>query len=155
MYKKENLMYEKILIATDGSELANKAVAHGTKLAKAVDASVVIVTVTKTWSAFEMATNLEKGNPDPIKQFEASAEKSATEILTAAKVAAESAGVKFETVHVSNNAPAEGIMETAEKTGCDLIAIASHGRRGLDRMLLGSQTAEVLAFSKVPVLVIR
>jgi nucleotide-binding universal stress UspA family protein len=154
-YRKESLMYEKILIATDGSELANKAVAHGTKLAKEVDASVVFVTVTETWSPYVMAASLEKGDPNPIKHFEASAEKSANEILTVAKAAAESVGVKFETVHVSNSTPAEGIIETAEKTGCDLIAMASHGRRGLDRMLLGSQTAEVLAFSKLPVLVIR
>jgi nucleotide-binding universal stress UspA family protein len=148
-------MYEKILIPTDGSELAEKAVHHGAKLAKHVGASVVIVTVTEMWSALDMAAKVDQGKTNPIELYEAAADKSASEILAAAKAISEATGVKTETVHIRDREPAEGIIETVGKHGCDLIVIASHGRRGIGRMLLGSQTAEVLAFAKVPVLVLR
>ena len=64
-------------------------------------------------------------------------------------------GVACETRHIRDKAPAEGIMETAQLEDCDLIVMASHGRRGLRKMMLGSQTAEVLTHSKTPVLVLR
>lgn len=148
-------MYKKILIATDGSEFANAAIDHGVKLASKLDASVVFVTVTQAWSAFQMADNLEKGVSNPVAVYEASVKDPANKILALAKAAADSADIRSETDHVSNSYPAEGIIESAERNGCDLIVMASHGRRGMSRMLLGSQTAEVLAFSKLPVLVLR
>ena len=148
-------MYKKILIPTDGSELANKGVAHGLDLAKAVGASVVLVSVTEIWSGLDMASKVETGKQNPVELFEAAADRTADEILAAAATMAGTAGVAFETIHVRDREPAVGIMETADMQDCDLIVMASHGRRGLGRMLLGSQTAEVLAFSKVPVLVLR
>jgi nucleotide-binding universal stress UspA family protein len=148
-------MYKKILIPTDGSDLAGKAVHHGVALAKQVGASVVIVTVSEIWSSLEMAADAEIGQANPIELYEAAAAESANEILEAAKSIAAAEGIIAETVHVRDQAPAEGINQTAETHGCDLIVMASHGRRGLGRMLLGSQTAEVLAFAKVPVLVLR
>ncbi len=148
-------MYKKILIPTDGSELAGKAVKHGLKLAKQMGASVVIVTVTEIWSPLEMAASVERGKPNPIELYETAADQSANEILAAAKTLSEAEGVKTETLHIRDRAPAVGINETADMYDCDLIVMASHGRRGLGRMLLGSQTAEVLAFAKVPVLVLR
>ena len=148
-------MYRKILIPTDGSELATKAVEHGAKLAKQVGATVVIVTVTESWSPLEMADKVEQGKQNPIEQYETVAGKAAKETLKAAAVLADAEGIKTETVHIPDREPAVGIIETADMYDCDLIVMASHGRRGLGRMLLGSQTAEVLAFSKLPVLVLR
>ena len=148
-------MYRQILVATDGSALANKAVDHGVNLAKAVGASIIFVTVTEVWSAIEMAAESEQGVRHPMETYEAMARNAAQIILAATEKRAKDAGVECETLHVRDSAPAEGIIATAIEKGCDLIVMASHGRRGLRRMMLGSQTAEVLAYSKVPVLVLR
>jgi nucleotide-binding universal stress UspA family protein len=148
-------MYRNILIATDGSDLAAKAVDHGVMLAKGTGASVVFVTVTKIWSAIEMGAEASQAISNPVEKYEEIAAKSAQKILAAAKTAAQSASIEYETLHVPDRAPAEGIIATANEKGCDLIVMASHGRRGLNRLVLGSQTVEVLAYSKVPVLVVR
>ncbi len=148
-------MYRNILISTDGSDLAGKAVEHGVMLAKKMDAKVTVVTVTEMWSALDMAAAVSRGTPNPMEIFEEMAAKSAQDILAAAKAVAKEAGIDCETLHVRDRAPAEGIIATANEKGCDLIVMASHGRRGLNRLLLGSQTTEVLAYSKVPVLVVR
>ena len=132
-------MYKEILIATDGSELANRALAHGLKLANEVKARVTIVTVTPPWSALDLAHEARLRKPDPIHQFEEMAAASAKVILDAAAQTAKLAGVACELVHVPDQHPAEGIIATAEKRGCDLIVMASHGRRALGRLLLGSQ----------------
>jgi nucleotide-binding universal stress UspA family protein len=148
-------MYKRILVATDGSELAKMAVEHGTKLAKSVGAKVIIATVTETWSAFQVASGIEGGEVDAVQKFEAAAKEAAQSILDAAKSQADALGVDAETKHVLDRPAAEGIIELSELEDCDLIVMASHGRRGLGRMILGSQTAEVLAMSKKPVLVLR
>ena len=148
-------MYQNILIATDGSDLAGKAVEHGVRLAKKMDAAVTFVTVTELWSALDMAAEVSRGTPNPMKVYEEMAAKSAQGILDAAKTTAQKADIDCETLHVRDRAPAEGIIATANEKGCDLIVMASHGRRGLNRILLGSQTMEVLVYSKVPVLVVR
>ena len=148
-------MYKRILIAIDGSELANRALAHGLALAKAVSASVILVTVTQLWSVLDMANKSREGNPNPMRQFEDMAVASARAILDAAAEKAKVAGVTFELIHVPDQHPAEGIIETAEKESCDLIVMASHGRRAVGRLLLGSQAVEVLSHSKVPALIVR
>lgn len=148
-------MYTRILIATDGSELAGKATDHGLRLAKSVSATAVVVTVTESWSAFEMASNIESGKRDAVAAYEGAAKSAALAILEAVAAQAESIGVICETRHVSDQRPAEGILDTAILEECDLIVMASHGRRGIQKMLLGSQTAEVIALSKTPVLVLR
>ena len=81
--------------------------------------------------------------------------KFAGETLAAAQAAAGKAGVKADHLHVADARAADAILETAEARGCDLIVMASHGRRGVERMLLGSQTAEVVSHSRLPVLVVR
>ena len=148
-------MYKRILIATDGSKFANAALDHGVELARILGSAVAIVTVTETWSAFQMAGNIQRGAASPIEKFDASSKEAAQKILNEASVVAETAGIKCDLIHVSDSFPAAGVINTADKESCDLIVMASHGRRGLDRMLLGSQTSEVLEKSKIPVLVIR
>ncbi|NNK77826.1 MAG: universal stress protein [Litoreibacter sp.] len=148
-------MYKRILTTSDGSELAEKAVAHGVALAKAVGAELYCVTVTEVWSALEIARDVESGKTDPVEEYEAAAAEFANETLEKAQSIAGEAGMEMKTIHVPDKGAADGIMEAATEQGCDLIVMASHGRRGLGRMLLGSQTAEVLAFSKIPVLVPR
>jgi nucleotide-binding universal stress UspA family protein len=149
-------VYKHILIATDGSGLADRALAHGFALAKKAKAAVTVVTVTQLWSVFDMARKArEERNPNPMRQFEEMAAASAKTILETAAQKAKSAGVSCKLVHVPDQHPAEGIIAIAKKNGCDVIVMASHGRRAIRRALLGSQVSEVLALSKVPVLVVR
>ncbi|WP_170480779.1 universal stress protein [Ruegeria arenilitoris] len=148
-------MYKKILIATDGSELAQRAVEQGISLAKSLNASVMFVTVTELWSPLEMAGAAELGSQDAVRGYEDAAAQSAKEILKQANELAASAGIASETRHIADRRPAEGILDTAELYDCELIVMASHGRRGLQKMLVGSQTSEVIALSKRPVLVVR
>ena len=148
-------MYKHILIATDGSEIADRALAHGLALAKELKAPVTVVTVTQLWSAFEMAHEAGRVNPDPMHRFEDRAAASAKVILDAAAQKAKVAGVTCELVHVPDQHPAEGIIALAKKKSCDLIVMGSHGRRTIGRLLIGSQANEVLAHSKVPALIVR
>jgi nucleotide-binding universal stress UspA family protein len=148
-------MYRNILIATDGSELATKGLRHGVALARALGAAVTIVTVTEGWSAMELAREARAGVRDPIAEFERAASESALRILEGARKLAEEDGMIAETVHVPDKRPAEGIIRTAEDRKCDLIVMASHGRRGLQRLFLGSQALEVLTRSTVPALIVR
>jgi nucleotide-binding universal stress UspA family protein len=148
-------MYQHILIATDGSELAGKAVNHGMALAKRLDIPVTAVTVTEPWSVLELGRMARHGNQNPIAQFEDMAIVAATSILDKVKQIANSHGISCDVIHVQDQHPAEGIIATAKDKGCDLIVMASHGRRGFDRVLLGSQANEVLTHSKVPALIVR
>jgi nucleotide-binding universal stress UspA family protein len=145
-------MYKHILIATDGSELAAKAVAHGLALAKATGAKATAVTVTEPWTAVAPG---EVAIAFPINEYEAAASAGAREVLSGAEAIAKKQGVTVETVHIKDRFPAQGILEAAKDKGCDLIVMASHGRRGLAKLLLGSQAVEVLTRSTVPVLICR
>lgn len=144
-------MYKHILIATDGSDLAGKGLTHGLGLAKALGAKVLIVSVTDIWATGAMAAT----SPATIADYEAAMVAGVEETLAEAAVAAKDAGVAYETKHIQNRYPADAIVETAQSAACDLIVMASHGRRGVRKMLLGSQTSEVLASSTIPVLVVR
>jgi len=148
-------MYHHILIATDGSDLANKAVAQGVALAKDLKIPVSMVTVTEPWSAFDLAHMARMGNQNPIGQYEEFATNAANNILDKAAEVAKAQGVEYDTIHVRDQHPAEGIVAAAKQKGCDLIVMASHGRRGIDRLLLGSKANEVLTHSKVPALIVR
>ena len=145
-------MYRNILIATDGSELATRAVTHGVGLAKALNARVTLMTATEPWSSVvsgEMAVGF------PIDEYDKTAAANAATLLTKAADIAAIAGVRFDTVHAKNQHPAEGILTAAKDKDCDLIVMASHGRRGLTRMLLGSQANRVVTHSALPVLICR
>jgi nucleotide-binding universal stress UspA family protein len=145
-------MYKHILIATDGSELAEKAVTTGLSLAKALGARATAVTVTEPWTAFVTG---EAIIAFPFDEYEKSAADRAAKILASVSSAATQLDTACATVHIKEQYPAEGILQTAKDSGCDLIVMASHGRRGLARLLLGSQALRVLTYSTVPVLICR
>ena len=145
-------MYKRLLIATDGSELAQKAVDQGLTLAKGLGANVTVAHVTLPWTSVAMG---EIALLLPPENYDRMAADGAQTILSEAAMAAKAAGVPCETLHVKDRLAAEGILEAATAQGADLIVMASHGRTGLARLLLGSQTNEVLHKSAVPVLVCR
>lgn len=145
-------MYKHILIATDGSELGAKAVAQGLDLAKQLGAKVTAITVTEPWTA---AAYGAIPTPTLIKAYEKGAAENAAGILASVSDVAKNKQVACDPLHVKDHYPAEGIIDTAKAKGCDLIVMASHGRRGLARVLLGSETTKVLTLSPVPVLVCR
>jgi len=149
-------MYKNILIATDGSELAEKGVDQGVALAKETGAKVTFVSVTELLPSYGIVVAAEwASSPAAFQEYREAITKAATEILSKAKAKATEIGVGAEAVHVENPSPAQGIVEAANARNADLIVIASHGRRGVNKLLLGSQAAEVLSLSTVPVLVIK
>jgi nucleotide-binding universal stress UspA family protein len=147
-------MYKQILIATDGSDLAQKAEATALRLAKALNAQATAVTVTEPWDALSMAALAERGMPNPLA-YDESVAAAANRILWSVSETAKKIGVSCTTLHVKDKHPAEGIIETAKERGCDLIVMASHGRRGISKVLLGSQATKVVTLSPVPILVCR
>ncbi|MBB4093962.1 universal stress protein [Ochrobactrum pecoris] len=149
-------MYKNILIATDGSELAEKGVDQGVALAKETGARVTFVSVTELLPSYGIVVAAEwASSPAAFQEYREAITKAATEILSKAKAKAMEIGVSVEAVHVENQSPAQGIVEAANAKNADLIVIASHGRRGVNKLLLGSQAAEVLSLSTVPVLVVK
>jgi nucleotide-binding universal stress UspA family protein len=148
-------MYKQLLIATDGSELATKALEHGLAFARNESAKVTVVTVTEPWSPLDMAAKARDHWPNPVAEFEAIAAEAADRILRAAAERATELGVRCECLHVKDQHPAEGIIKTAKDKGSDLIVMGSHGRRGFSRVLLGSQSYEVLTLCTVPALIVR
>jgi nucleotide-binding universal stress UspA family protein len=148
-------MYKHILIATDGSVLARKAETQGLALAKNLKAAVTAITVTEAWSALEMSAQAGRGAMHPVEDYEKHAAALAEKVLAAASAMAKEIGVPCDTMHVKDQHPADGIVETAKAKGCELIVMASHGRRGLQKALLGSQANKVLAYSAIPVLICK
>ena len=145
-------MYAHILIATDGSELANRAVGQGLDLARALGSKVTAITVTEPWTA---AVSGEWAVAFPVEEYEKAAAANAEKILAQVTQAAARIGVACDTRHVKDQFAAEGIVEEAKSLGCDLIVMASHGRRGLAKVVLGSQAMRVLTHSTVPLLICR
>ena len=145
-------MYAHILIATDGSELANRAVEQGLTLAKALGSKVTAITVTEPWTA---AVSGEWAVAFPVEEYEKAAAANAEKILAQVTGAATRIGVACATRHVKDQFAAEGIVDEAKSAGADLIVMASHGRRGLAKMVLGSQAMRVLTHSTVPLLICR
>ncbi|WP_045836986.1 universal stress protein [Hyphomicrobium sp. 99] len=145
-------MYKHLLIATDGSELAGKAVEQGFALAKAVNAKVTILTVTEPWG---MDAPAEVAIVYPVEEYERAAAANARKILDDASAAGMKLQIACQTVHVKDQYPAEAIVETASTHGCDLIVMASHGHRGLMRLVLGSQAHRVVTQSTTSVLICR
>lgn len=147
-------MYSRILIATDGSELAAKGLSHAIALASQLKSSLVILTVTPPWTPVGVEGTVG-WTYDPVDEYETASAEAARQILSAASEQATAAGVDVTTVHLPGKYPADGIVETANAQNCDLIVMASHGRRGLGRLVLGSQTSSVVTHATTPVLVVR
>jgi nucleotide-binding universal stress UspA family protein len=147
-------MYQRILVATDGSTLSKKAVRTGISLAKAVGAELIAVNVVPRYptSYFEGSISISS---DQIARTEKRWADKAQEVVDAVCESAKAEGVKAKPVVVRSDLVAESLLSTAKKNKCDLIVMASHGRKGLKRVLLGSETQQVLTHSQIPVLVLR
>jgi nucleotide-binding universal stress UspA family protein len=143
-------MYKRILIPTDGSKLSRKAIKHGVALAKSIKASVTAVAVSVPFESqpFELMT-------DTADQYRSRAADLAAKHLGEVKDMAAAAGVSCNVIQVEHQLPHAGIIIAAKKAHCDLIVMASHGRRGYAAVLLGSETVKVLTHTKIPVLVYR
>ena len=149
-------MYARILIATDGSELADRALDHAVQLAKLAGSEVTIVTVTEPAAIVGTGyASMAGGIVDPLPEIIEAQAKAARDLLDRAAKRAADQAITAKTILVDNSFAAEGIVATAAQIGAELIVMGSHGRRGLNRLLLGSQTNNVLAHTKVPVLVTR
>jgi nucleotide-binding universal stress UspA family protein len=149
-------MYANILLSTDGSDVARKGVEQGIALAKALNAKVIVITVTEPLPIDYGSGHAAGWIPtqEAVDSFDAAHKQRAGEVLDDARAMAEQIGISAELLHVPNAHPATAIIETAKSRGCDLIVMASHGRRGLRKLFLGSQTSEVLVDGSVPVLVV-
>jgi nucleotide-binding universal stress UspA family protein len=145
-------MYAHILIPTDGSELAEKAVLAGIALAKRIGAKITALTVLPPFHMFTTDTQMLEDTP---AQYKIRVQEDAKKTLGAVASAAKAAGVACETVQVEHEHPYQAIIDTAASKGCDLIVMASHGRHGISAIVLGSETVKVLTHTKIPVLVHR
>jgi nucleotide-binding universal stress UspA family protein len=149
-------LYNHILIATDGSDLAQRGVEQGLSLAKALGSKVTVVVATERFPLQGATTSSGwVGSPVDYQQYDEGQKQFASDTLSAVKPEALALGIEADTVHAPMAHPATAILNTAADLKCDLIVMASHGRRGISRMLMGSQTAEVLTNSRTPVLVVR
>jgi len=149
-------MYTNILLSTDGSDVASKGVKHGIALAKALNAKATIITVTEAMYIDYGGGHTSAIIPsqEEIDSYDASHKEHADIVLNEVRSMAQQIGISADFLHVPNSHPATAIIETAKSRGCDLIVMSSHGRRGLRKLFLGSQTSEVLANGTVPVLVV-
>lgn len=149
-------MYTHILVPTDGSELAQGGVIHGLALAKQHGARITAVTVTETPGG-QFAYSCDLWTPDEAEMaaYEEVQRDAAQAILASVRTIAGQLDLEIETVHVPGRRAAPAILDTARACGCDVIVMASHGRTGISRAMLGNQTAEVLANATMPVIVIR
>lgn len=145
-------MFKHVLVATDGSQLSELAALNAVKFAKSMAAKLTAVTVSSPFHVFAAGAVMLTDSEDVyMKECETQAEK----FLGFIKTAAEASGLNFEGVHTFHDHPFTAIIDTASKKACDVICMASHGRRGMAALILGSETAKVLTHSKIPVVVWR
>ncbi len=145
-------MHRHILIPTDGSALSQAAVEYGVALAKSVGARVTVLTVCTPFHIFAAEPAMVT---DTAEQYAKRTAALATRYLDSAKEVASMAGVRCETLRIEHEHPYLAIIATAMEQSCDLIVMASHGRRGISAVVLGSETNKVLTHSTIPVLVVR
>jgi nucleotide-binding universal stress UspA family protein len=144
-------MYKRILISTDGSEISQKAVQSAVDLAKASGAQLFAISVKEPFPY----SAISEMQPVPPQEFFDAQERIASERVKAVATVAGAAGVACHGHTVEALHPWEAILDHAKTQTCDLIVMASHGRRGLSALLLGSETQKVLTHSSIPVLVIK
>ncbi|MEO6291202.1 MAG: universal stress protein [Burkholderiaceae bacterium] len=145
-------MFKHILIPTDGSELSKMAVIKAVQFAKEINAKVTGLTVTVPYHYFAVDAIQLVDTPE---QYAIDVKVMAEKNLNVIKEEAIKAGVIFDLIYRSNEHPYEEIVKTAQDFMCDVIFLASHGRRGMSGFLLGSETQKVLTHSKIPVVVYR
>jgi nucleotide-binding universal stress UspA family protein len=145
-------MYKHILIPTDGSDLSEQATNYGVALAKAVNAKVTGLTVSTPFYIFAVEPHMVI---DTRESYTTRMSTVAEKLLARVEDAAAAAGVACDVVHAEHEHAYQAIIDTAIARGCDLIVMASHGRRGIAAIVLGSETVKVLTHSTIPVLVYR
>ncbi|HTP60895.1 MAG TPA: universal stress protein [Burkholderiales bacterium] len=147
-------MYKHILIPTDGSELSDKAIDAGIEFAREVSARVTGFTAVPE---YQLPSEIELMNRHGVspEQYEVTVRKQAEAVLQRIADRARAAGVEYDAEYLQSDRPHEAIVRAAAKHGCDLIFMASHGRRGISALIHGSETQGVLAHSKIPTLVYR
>jgi nucleotide-binding universal stress UspA family protein len=145
-------MFKHVLLATDGSELSDRAVENGVALARALGARITVLTSSRPYHV--VAADPVMGT-DTKESYLADAEAAARQVLKRVEDIARVAEVRCETIHVFNEHPYRAIIDAAQARDCDAILMASHGRRGVSALLLGSETQKVLTHCKIPVVVWR
>ena len=145
-------MFNNVLVPTDGSDLAAKAVEQGVLFAKDIGAKITAVTVTEPFHLLSVKPSQLEYTPIEYKKH---AESYANKVLGEVSAAAKSAGVACDSLHVERELVYQAIIDAAQARKCDLIVMASHGRRGVSAVILGSETVKVLTHLKVPILVYR
>ena len=148
-------MYEHILVPTDGSKLSQKAVEAAAELAKAGGAKLTGVYVIPPYTPPVYGEGVAYLPEMTLKAYKELTGREARRALAAVEVEGQAAGVDTKVTSVTHEHAWEGIIRTAKAKKCDLIVMASHGRKGLAGLLLGSETTKVLTHSKIPVLVCR
>ena len=145
-------MFKHILIPTDGSDLSRKAVLYGVQLAKACQSQVTGLTLIEPYHVAALDAAVVSVDEE---QYQAESRRIADSALEQISIAADAAGVPCDTIREVHEHPYRAIIDAAHAKGCDLIVMASHGRRGMSALLLGSETVKVLTHSTIPVLVYR
>ncbi len=147
-------MFKHILVPSDGSELSRKAISGAIALAKSLNAKIHGFYATETYPLIVYGDAVPV-MPLSIQEFREQEVTRAKALLGYIEASARNAGVECTTSYVESPQPYDSIIKTATEKGCDLIFMASHGRRGLSAMLLGSETNKVLTHSNIPVLIYR
>ena len=145
-------MFKSILLPTDGSQLSERATETAVKIAQLNGAKLVAISVVQPFPLVPMSEAVVI--PDATV-FDKHADEYARNCLDRVAAAAQAAGVQFEGVMAQSATPYEEIVKAAEQHHCDIIMMASHGRKGLNKLFLGSETQKVLAHTTLPVLVLR
>lgn len=145
-------MFKHILLPTDGSELSEIVIQKSIQFAKDINATVTGLHVSPQYRALTYHAEMLE---ETRERFAEASKANAAHFLAVIEKAANEAGVVCDTVYVVNDHPYEAIIKAAEQKGCDLIMMASHGRRGMQSLLIGSETQKVLTHTRIPVLVYR
>jgi len=147
-------MYKHILIPTDGSELAGKAVSAGIEYAREAGARITLFTAVPEYR-IPHEGDIVSGRAVSAYEHERESAQRAQAILASAAEKARSAGLEVATDYVQSNIPSKAIVAAAKRLGCEAVFMASHGRKGLSRLVHGSRTYDVLTHSEIPTLVVR
>ncbi|MGE0557812.1 MAG: universal stress protein [Burkholderiales bacterium] len=148
-------MFKHILLPTDGSKLADRAIVRGMALAKSVGAKLTLLTVVPEFRMIADESFAVPMSAELKSRYEKEAKARAAKKLETVRQRMTRAGLKSDVVVIASDLPYQQIIAVAGKRKCDLVVMASHGRRGLTGLLLGSETVKVLTHSKIPVLVVR